>query len=118
MPKTILIADDDRVLVRVLEEVIGNEGYCVVTAYDGAEALAKFERERPDLILLDIEMPKVHGYSLLFELRKLDGGYRIPVIVLTAHEDMQSIFMAEGVQEYLLKPCTSQAVLEKVRKYV
>ena len=118
MAKTVLITDDDPVLARALEQVLSKEGYRALTARDGAEALALIQKDPPDLVLLDVEMPRVHGYSFLFELRKVEGGDRIPVIVLTAHEDMKSVFMAEGVQEYLIKPCSSQVILETVRKYI
>jgi CheY-like chemotaxis protein len=116
--KTILIVDDDPTLVRVLGQTLEKEGYRTVLAYDGAEALKKVLEDHPDLILLDIHMPKVHGYAFLFELRKIEGGQDIPVLVLTSNQDMGDIFAAEGVKEYLVKPCSPQSVLAKIKRYV
>ena len=118
MARTVLIVDDDRALVRGFEELIGRAEYRVLTAHDGAEALLKIKDQLPDIVVLDVQMPGVHGYSFLFELRKIEGGGNVPVIVLTAHEDMKGVFMAEGVQEYCLKPCSAQVILEKIRKYI
>lgn len=118
MGKTILIADDDMTLLHALGQALEKEGYHPVLARDGAEALKKVQEEHPDLIILDIQMPKVHGYAFLFELRKIEGGQSIPVLVLTSNKDMADIFAAEGVKEYIVKPCAPQAVLAKVRKYL
>ena len=118
MSKTILIVDDDPTLVRILAQTLEKESYRAVLAYDGAEALKKVQDEHPDLIVLDIQMPRVHGYAFLFELRKIDGGQSIPIIVLTSNEDMAEIFLAEGVKEYLVKPCVPETVLAKIRKYL
>ncbi len=118
MLKTVLIADDDRALVHGLEQIIRKAGYHTVVAYDGAEALQKARDEHVDLIVLDIHMPKVHGYDFLFDLRKIDGTEQMPILVLTSNQDMGDIFKAEGVKEYIIKPCSPQIVLEKIRKYV
>jgi CheY-like chemotaxis protein len=116
--KTILIADDDMTLLHGLGQTLEKEGYRPVLARDGAEALQKARDEHPDLIILDIQMPKVHGYAFLFELRKMDGGQNIPVFVLTSNPDMGDIFAAEGVKEYLVKPCSSQTILTKIKQYL
>ncbi len=118
MAKTILIADDDMTLLHGLGQTLEKEGYCTVLAKDGAEALKKAQEEHPDLIILDIQMPRVHGYSFLFELRKIDGGQNIPVFVLTSNPDMGDIFKAEGVKEYLIKPCSPQTILSKIKQYL
>lgn len=118
MKKTILIADDDMTLLHVLGQTLEKEGYRTVLARDGAEALKKVQEDHPDLIILDIQMPRVHGYAFLFELRKIEGGQDIPVLVLTSNKDMKDIFAAEGVKEYLIKPCSPQTVLAKVKQYL
>ncbi len=118
MPRTILIVDDDPTLVHALGQFFEKEGYRALTSLDGVDALKQVEAQRPDLIILDIQMPRLHGYSFLFELRKIDGGQDIPVVVLTSFADMGGMFQAEGVKEYLVKPCAPQALLEKVRKYI
>ncbi|MEI8011409.1 MAG: response regulator [Candidatus Omnitrophota bacterium] len=118
MPKVVLIVDDDRTLVHAIRKFLEDAGYQVVTAYDGGEAIEKVKASQPDLILLDIQMPGVHGYSFLFEVRKIEGGAAIPVIILTSSESMVDMFMAEGVREYLIKPCSAREVLEKINKYI
>ena len=118
MPATILIVDDDPTLVHALGQFFEKEGYRVRTSPDGADALKQVEAQRPDLIILDIQMPKLHGYSFLFELRKIDSNQDIPVIVLTSFTEMGSMFEAEGVKEFLTKPCAPQLLLEKVKKYI
>jgi DNA-binding response OmpR family regulator len=116
--KTILIADDDMTLLHGLGQTLEKEGYHPVLARDGAEALKKVQEEHPDLIILDIQMPKVHGYAFLFELRKIEGGQNIPILILTSNQDMGDIFAAEGVKEYLIKPCSPQTVLMKIKQYL
>lgn len=118
MTKTILIVDDDPVLVRILGQTLENEGYRTVSASDGAEALKRVQDENPDMIILDVQMPRVHGYAFLFELRKMDRGQDIPILVLTSNQEMGDIFAAEGVKEYLVKPCPPQAVLAKIKQHL
>jgi DNA-binding response OmpR family regulator len=117
MPKTILIADDDRTLVHVLRQAFEKEGCRVLEAFDGTQALRQVEEGCPDLIILDILMPKVHGYNFLFELRKIDGGQAIDVVVLTSNPDMRDIFMAEGVRDYIVKPCQPADLVARIRPY-
>ncbi len=118
MPGTILIVDDDPTLVHALGQFFEKEGYRALTSPDGVDALKQVEAHHPDLIILDIQMPRLHGYSFLFELRKIDGNQDIPVIVLTSFVEMGGMFQAEGVKEFLVKPCTPQLLLEKVKKYI
>ncbi|MBF0618596.1 MAG: response regulator [Candidatus Omnitrophica bacterium] len=118
MTKTILVADDDRTLVHGVTKFLQDGGFRVLQAYDGDEALAHIERERPDLIILDIQMPKMSGYSFIFELKKHGHGAHVPIIVLTSRDSMEEIFRAEGVQDYIVKPITHKDLLLKVHQYV
>lgn len=118
MAKTILVADDDRILSKMLEKLLGDNGYNVTIALDGEEALQKVEQHRPDLLILDVQMPKVNGYSFLFELKKIDSGRPIPIIVLTCKEEMRELFLVEGVKEYLIKPVSNVELLKKIRQYI
>lgn len=118
MLKTILMADDDPTLVRIVQHTLEDAGYRVLTAHDGEEALKKLESECIDLVILDVQMPKVHGYSFIFQMRKIEGRHDVPVIVLTASRDMKDIFMAEGVKEYLVKPCSAKELLAKIKLYL
>ncbi|MBF0387171.1 MAG: response regulator transcription factor [Candidatus Omnitrophica bacterium] len=118
MGKKILVADDDPVLTRILSSYLGEYGFEVVVAHDGDEALRKLEQEHPDLIILDVVMPRVNGYAFLFAMRKIEGVVKTPIIVLTCKPELVDIFMAEGVQEYFIKPFPQRELLEKVRKYI
>lgn len=118
MAKKILIADDDPTLTRLISIYLGEQGYDTVVAHDGESALRKLEVERPDLIILDVVMPKVNGYAFLFEMRKIEGVARTPVIVLTGKAGMLDVFKAEGVVEYMVKPVQQKELLEQVRKYI
>jgi CheY-like chemotaxis protein len=83
MPKRVLVIDDDRNSVKYLSAVLSNHGYDPVAAYDGNEGLERIEEATPDLIVLDVMMPKTTGF-VLFEQLKKDERYReIPVLMLT-----------------------------------
>jgi CheY-like chemotaxis protein len=102
----------------MLERFLLDNGFNVITAFDGEEALSKVEGGHPDLLLLDVQMPKVNGYSFLFELKKIDSGRPIPVIVLTCKEEMKDIFLVEGVKEYLVKPVLNSDLLKKIQQHI
>ena len=118
MSKRILIVDDDQALVKMVEAFLVSHGYSVVTAFDGEEGLAQVKTQRPDLIVLDVQMPKMNGYTFVFELKKIDNAASVPIIVLTAKEGMAEIFKVEGVKEYITKPFQTEALLANIKKYV
>jgi len=80
----VLIVDDDMTLHEMYQERLKLEGYNIVSAYDGEEALAKVESEKPDVILLDIMMPKINGIDVMKKLRENEKTASIPIILLTA----------------------------------
>ena len=105
MQKTsILVAEDDADLRQGLIDLLEAEGYRVTTAADGAEALAAYRREPPDLLLLDVMMPQKSGYDLCREIRKRDQ--RTPIILLTAKgEEIDKVVGLElGADDYVTKP--------------
>src|SRR3989338_7830952 len=116
MPQKIFVIDDDRINVKMIKSRLENEGYEVATALDGAEGIELLKQGRPDLIILDIQMPKMNGYTFMIELKKIEGASSIPVIVLTAHGDMEPIFRLKGVKEYLVKPINFEELFEKIKK--
>lgn len=101
----ILIVEDDKALSDVLREKFKNSGFSAFVAGDGIEGLVVAEKENPDMILLDILMPKMDGISMLKELRKKDWGKNIPVIMLTNLSDNENVAesMANGTFDYLVK---------------
>lgn len=114
MPKIILVVDDERVNVELIKRKLLDQGYEINTAYDGEEALAAMKAQKPDLVLLDIQMPVMNGYTFMMEKSKLADFSRVPVIVLTAHNEMEPLFKRHGVKAYLLKPLKMQELLDKV----
>ena len=101
----ILLADDDMTLHEMYAERLRTEGYTIVSAYDGEEALEKTYKEKPDLILLDIMMPKVNGIDVMKKLREDEQTAGIPIILLTAlvQEINKLKEMMKGSDQYLIK---------------
>ncbi len=116
MPKSILIVDDEPIVVEISKRKLQERGYEITTAYDGEQALNALKTKVPDLILLDIQMPKMNGYTFMMEKAKTPAFVHIPVIVLTAYHEMEALFKRHGVKAYLLKPLKLQELLEKVTK--
>lgn len=106
MAKKILAVDDEKAIVRLVQVNLEREGYEVVTAYDGKEALEKVESEKPDLIVLDVMMPYMDGFEVLQQLKKNPETRDIPVIMLTAKAQDADVFRGwqSGVDCYLTKP--------------
>jgi DNA-binding response OmpR family regulator len=117
--KKILVIDDDPTLLKMLQLFLESHGFAVTVAVDGEEGIAKLKAEYPDLIILDVQMPRMDGYAFIFEMKKLGGAKKIPIIVLTAKEKtLAEIFKAEGVKEYITKPFKPEALLSNINKYV
>jgi CheY-like chemotaxis protein len=116
LPHTILIVDDEPVARTLAQKKVSEQGYAVWTAANGEEALAALAKGRPDLILLDVEMPKMNGYTFVGELVKLNFNPKIPVVVLTAHEELGPIFKRHGVRGYLIKPLNIDLVVAKIQE--
>jgi len=106
LAKKILTCDDERNIVRLIQVNLERQGYDVVTAYNGRECLEVVEREHPDLIVLDLMMPEMHGFEVLEVLKKNPETAQIPVIMLTARTQDQDVLKGwqAGVECYLTKP--------------
>jgi two-component system, response regulator PdtaR len=106
----VLIADDDRLVRTMLTDLLGELGHAVVAAENGADAVALCARERPDVIVLDLLMPRLSGLDALKAIR--DGGSRVPAILLTAISDhsFREMDGADAVQIRLDKPVTRKAL--------
>ena len=101
--KTIMIIDDEPSFIEMVKLRLEANGYKTVGATEGNEAMEKLSQFIPDLILLDIMMPGMDGYTFLRELRSNDQTKRIPVIVVTGRPDMKELFEIEGIEHYILK---------------
>ena len=114
MPATILVADDEKHIVQLVRLYLSNEGYQVDTAADGQEALEKARRLKPDLIILDLMMPRIDGWEVCRRLRKETN---VPVIMLTARtEDVDKIVGLElGADDYVTKPFNPRELVARVK---
>ena len=102
----ILLVDDERDLVWTMQHSLHDEGYEVLTAYDGAEGLALAQRQRPDLAILDINMPTMNGLQMCHELRRDPALGNIPILFVTARSSLHDRIsgLDEGGDDYLVKP--------------
>ena len=118
MAKTILVVDDERHIVRLVEVNLARAGYEVVSAYDGVEALEKIEENIPDMIVLDVMMPRMDGFEVLKKLQANPKYKDIPVIMLTAKAQDADIFKGwqSGVSSYLTKPFNPKELLVFVQR--
>ena len=118
MPKKILVVDDERHIVRLVEVNLQRAGYEVVQAYDGVEALEKVSADKPDMIVLDVMMPRMNGFDVLKNLKAKPETMDIPVIMLTAKAQDADIFRGwqSGVDSYLTKPFNPMELLTFVKR--
>ena len=118
--KRILICDDDPVILRLLEVNLELEGYDVLTAHHGEEALEIATRELPDLVILDIMMPRLDGYQTCQKLKAQPSTEPIPVVFLSAKAQASDIEKGKsfGVNEYLTKPFDPNDLLDVVERLV
>ncbi len=114
MNKTILVVDDEARLVSLVESYLTQEGFRVLTASNGVEALPIAGREKPDLIILDIMMPEMDGYAFMREHRKEQNT---PIILLTARvdDDERVIGLELGADDYVTKPFRPRELMARVR---
>lgn len=114
MAKTILVVDDERHLASLVEKYLLKEGYRVLTAFNGQEALNVVRRENPDLIILDIMMPIMDGYEFMRIYKK---DHDTPIILLTAkvEDDEKVIGLELGSDDYITKPFHPRELIARVR---
>jgi len=112
----ILVVDDEIYIVHILDFSLGMEGYEVITALDGEQALEKARAEKPDLIVLDIMMPKLDGYETCKILKAEADTKDIPVILLSAkgRNVDQKIGFEVGADDYITKPFSPRKLVERI----
>lgn len=116
MAYKILAVDDDKEILDVMQKRLLAEGYEVVLAADGEEALVRLKETNPDLILLDLMMPKLNGFEVLKEIRaKFNDKWR-PVIIVSASSDLEAFKKGYDLEadHYLTKPCTMEQLLSGI----
>ena len=116
----ILVVDDNQKALLLMEAVLKPYGYDVVLVNDGRHAIRTARKEKPDLILLDIMMPDMDGYTILNKIKKEETMKNIPVVMVTALElDGNKLFAREcGASAYITKPINSRQLIETVAHFL
>jgi DNA-binding response OmpR family regulator len=129
----ILVVDDNESVVRIVEGVLRKEGFQVLTAFDGIVGLEKAIREMPDLVILDIEMPRMNGYEVCRRLQRSEDTAHIPVLMLSVRGQVDTKSNIDGrtmdmrvrernkgyevgAIEFISKPVKAKALVEQVKK--
>jgi DNA-binding response OmpR family regulator len=113
--RTILLVDDDHEIIESMRTILENKGYRVLVARDGNSGLMVAERENPDLLILDMMMPKKSGFLVLEKLKSRPGGL-IPTIMITGNEGSRHRAYAEmlGVRDYIRKPFAMEKLVRSI----
>ncbi len=112
----VLLVDDEDQLRRVMRDLLERQGFTIIEARDGAEALAEIDRAAPDLVILDLNLPGVDGYTVLSQVRSREATRNLPVIVLTAKgdEDNEVRVLELGADDFLTKPFRARALAARL----
>src|SRR5262245_36063177 len=120
MSKCILVVEDQEDNRRILRDLLGNAGYQLIEAESGEEALAAVAKQRPDLILMDIQLPVMDGYEAARCIKSDPDMKAVPIIAVTSYAlaGDEAKARAAGCNAYISKPFSPRALLEKVREYL
>ena len=120
MKNKILIVEDDLSTVELLKVTLELEGYEVAIAYDGIDALRKVEREKPNLIVLDVMIPGVDGFEVCQLLKHNLKFMKIPIIMVTAkvRKEDRATGLEKGADDYITKPFEPAALVDRIRKFI
>ncbi len=116
MAHKLLLIDDESDILKILKLRLEANDYAVITAEDGEAGMQALQAERPDLVVLDVMMPRMDGFTFVSELKKMQEFRHIPVIMLTAKEMMADLLRLEGVSDYIIKPFQAEQVLAAIKK--
>jgi CheY-like chemotaxis protein len=117
MRKKILIVDDSATILMVVRMVLGKDRYILVTAGDGCEAVEKARKEKPDLVLMDVVMPRMTGVEACAEMRRHPETQATPIILVTTRSEAENVEKgyASGCNDYVTKPINGLELLAKVK---
>jgi DNA-binding response OmpR family regulator len=120
MAYKILVVDDERDVLETLAGRLSREGYEVVTALDGEEALLKVKSDNPDIILLDLTLPKKNGFEVLKEVREQYKDKWRPIIIISGRTELEAVRQCYKLEadHYLTKPCTMDIVLRGIKTMI
>lgn len=118
--KKVLYIDDNALLCELVSDMLESSDIEITSTTDAREGLRLLMTEKPDLLLLDIDMPLVNGLDLLQQIRSMHNTYDLPVVMLTANEQLSSVQKAQhlGIKGYILKPFKQDYLLERVRGFL
>jgi len=118
MPLKVLVCDDERHIVRLIQVNLERQGYIVVTAFDGKEGLEKIRAEKPNIVVLDVMMPYMDGFEVLKTIRREPETENLPVIMLTAKAQDKDVFEGYhyGADMYLTKPFNPMELVTFVKR--
>jgi chemosensory pili system protein ChpA (sensor histidine kinase/response regulator) len=116
----IMVVDDSLTVRKITSRILGRAGYQVMTATDGVDALEKMQESMPDVMILDIEMPRMDGFALVRELRRVPETENLPIIMITSRtaNKHREYAMQLGVNTYLGKPYQEDELLQKIADFV
>lgn len=120
MAYKLLVVDDDKDIIETLKSRLLREGYEVTIAYDGQEALVKVKEDNPDVIILDLMLPKLNGFEVLKEIRERYKDKWRPVIILSAKTELESLKTCYNLEadHYLTKPCSIEKLLRGIETMI
>ena len=120
MAVKILVCDDERSIVRLIQVNLERQGWQVVTAYDGKEGLEKIMSEQPDICVLDVMMPYMDGFEVLKNLRREPSTQKLPVVMLTAKAQDKDVFEGYhyGADVYLTKPFNPMELVTFIKRII
>jgi CheY-like chemotaxis protein len=116
-PKAILVVDDEPAILDMIAELLGYEGYQVVTTNQGSAALARAKTDPPALILLDLMMPGMSGWQVIAALKASPQTRSIPIVVLSARRDLPATAQELGIETFLAKPFNIDELIGIVSQY-
>ena len=119
--KKVLVVDDDAVFVQSMKDILPPEKYSVETAADGEEGLKKVAAVNPDIVLLDIKMPRLDGMGFLMQLNKTQGEGKVPVLITSNSSSMETISegVALGIRGYVTKSNESlKGILDMIDRFL
>ena len=120
MAHKLLIVDDDPEIVETLKTRLIKEHYEVLTAFDGEEALLRVKEDKPDVILLDLMLPKLNGFEVLKEIREKHRDKWMPIIIISAKNELEAVKECYNLEadHYLTKPCDIDKVLRGIQTMI